>query len=216
MIDNEISEILNIPSNTLADWSKQKSKRNPLYVFLSKLELDEAKKIDSRKLKTTDELKFSKKAKTVKLDKSWFYTDLLWSSGDSQRIGINRLISIYMSNPDQRNTDSLIKLFGKKRIEEVIENNFDFDESTRRVKEVALEQVHYGFTYIKKDRLKDTSFTIDTDKLAKQLIGASQKRIDKIVANIDRDVLLEATHKIKFPDSYAVEDKIQYAIGKMI
>ena len=216
MTDVEISKILNIPSNTLTDWSKKKSKRNPLYTFLSKLKLDEAKKIGARKLTINDDLKFSKKAKTVKLDKTWFYTDLLWSSGNEQRIGINRLISIYMSNPDQRNTDVLIRLFGKERIEEVINNNFDFDENTKRIKEVALEQVAYGHTYIKRDISKDTNLIIDTEKLAKQLIRASQKRIDKIVANVDKDVVMEAAHKIKFPESYAVEDKIQYAIGKII
>jgi len=213
MTDIEISNMLDIPSNTIADWSKTKSKRNKLYTFLSKMKLDEVKIINSRKNKSSDKPKFSKKAKTVKLDKNWFYTDLLWSSGNEQRIGINRIISIYMSNPEQRNTDSLIKLFGAERIELVINNNFDFDDKTKNVKATALEQVHYGFTPIStKNRKK---LTVDTEKLSKQLAGASQKKIDKIISKVDEKIVLEAAHKVKFPESYAIEDKIEYALGKI-
>jgi len=214
MTDIEISKILDIPSNTIADWSKTKSKRNKLYSFLSKMKLDEVKKINSRKNKTDDKPKFSKKAKSVKLDKSWFYTDLLWSSGNEQRIGINRIISIYMSNPEQRNTDSLIKLFGADRIETVINDNFDFDNRTKSVKTTALEQVHYGFAPIK--RKYKRKLVINTDKLSKQLTGATQKRIDRIVSKVDKNIILEAARKVSFPQSYAIEDKIEYAIGKIV
>jgi len=214
MKDIEISRMLDIPSNTVADWSKTKSKRNKLYKFLSKMKLDEAKTINSRKNITYDKPKFSKKAKTVKLDKSWFYTDLLWSSGNEQRIGINRIISIYMSNPEQRNTDSLLKLFGAERIETVINNNFDFDNRTKSVKTTALEQVRYGFAPIKiKHKRK---LVINTDKLSKQLTGATQKRIDSIVSKVDKNTILEAAHKVRFPESYVIEDKIEYAIGKIV
>ena len=216
MTDLQISDLLNIPHNTLADWSKEKSNRNFLYTFLTKITIDEANEIDARELSLNNEPIFSKKAKTVKLDKTWFYTDLLWSSGDQQRIGINRLISIYMSNPDQRNTDVLIKLFGKSRIRETINKYFDFNDDTKNVKELAQEQLEYGFTYIKKDSKKSKNIIIDTEKLAKQLINASQKRIDKIASYIDKEILLEAAQKVRFPQSYAVEDKIQYAIGKII
>ncbi|MFT5659914.1 MAG: hypothetical protein ACI9TV_000547 [Sulfurimonas sp.] len=214
MTDVEISNMLDIPSNTVSDWSKTKSKRNTLYTFLSKMNLDEVKTIDSRKNKIDNEPKFNKKAKTVKLDKSWFYTDLLWSSGNEQRIGINRIISIYMSNPQQRNTDSLIKLFGAERIETVINKNFDFDDRTKNVKATALEQVHYGFTPIKIENRK--KLVINTDKLSKQLTGASQKRIDSIVSKVGKSIILEAAKKVRFPESYIIEDKIEYAIGKII
>ena len=214
MTDVEMSDILDIPSNTVADWSKTKSKRNKLYTFLSKMNLDEVETINSRENKTDNKPKFSKKAKTVKLDKSWFYTDLLWSSGDEQRIGINRIISIYMSNPEQRNTDSLIKLFGAERIKSVINKNFDFDDKTKSVKETALEQVHYGFTPLIIETRKD--LVINTDKLSKQLTGASQKRIDSIVSKVGKSTILEAAHKVKFPESYIIEDKIEYAIGKIL
>ena len=214
MTDIEISKILDIPSNTVADWSKIKSKRNKLYTFLSKMNLDEMNTINSRKIDSGKKPKFSKKAKTVKLDKSWFYTDLLWSSGNEQRIGINRIISVYMSSPEQRNTDALIKLFGAERIETVINDNFDFDNRTKSVKTTALEQVRYGFAPIKrKDKRK---LVINTDKLSKQLRGASQKRIDAIVSKVDKSTILEAACKVGFPQSYAIEDKIEYAIGKLI
>ncbi len=214
MTSLEISKMLDIPPNTIADWSKEKSKRNTLYAFLSKMEPEEAKKINLRKLKNNDKPKFSKKAKTVKLNKSWFSTDLLWSSGNDQRIGINRMITIYMSNPDQRNTDSLIKLFGAERIEAVINDNFDFDSRTKSVKFAALEQVHYGFAPIK--RKNNRKLIINTEKLSKQLTGATQKRIDRIVSRVDKNIILEAAHKVRFPESYAIEDKIEYAIGKIV
>ncbi|MDF1884523.1 hypothetical protein JHD49_11285 [Sulfurimonas sp. SAG-AH-194-C21] len=214
MTDLEISNMLDIPSNTIADWSKTKSKRYKLYTFLSKMNLDEAETIHSRKNKTDNKPRFNKKAKTVKLDKSWFYTDLLWSSGNGQRIGINRIISIYMSSPEQRNTDSLIKLFGADRIETVINENFDFDNKTKSVKATALEQVHYGFTPIKIENRKN--LVINTEKLSKQLTGASQKRIDSIVSKVGKSTILEAAHRVKFPESYIIEDKIEYAIGKIV
>lgn len=214
MTDIEMSKMLDIPSNTVADWSKTKSKRHKLYNFLLKMKLDEVNTINSRKNKTSNEPKFSKKAKTVKLDKSWFHTDLLWSSGNNQRIGINRIISIYMSNPEQRNTDTLIQLFGADRIETVINENFDFDDKTKSVKETALDQVQYGFAPIKIK--SQQAAVIDIDKLSKQLRGATQKKIDRIVSKVDKTTILEAANKVSFPESYVIEDKIEYAIGKII
>ena len=119
-----------------------------------------------------------------------------------------------MSNPEQRNTDSLIKLFGAERIETVINDNFDFDNRTKSVKTTALEQVHYGFAPIKITNRR--KLVINTDKLSKQLTGASQKRIDSIVSKVGKNTILEAARKVSFPQSYAIEDKIEYAIGKII
>ena len=50
MTDFEIAKMLEIPLKTLADWKGKKSKRNKLYVFLSKMSLEESQKVDRREL----------------------------------------------------------------------------------------------------------------------------------------------------------------------
>mgnify|MGYP006883097033 CR=1 FL=1 len=125
MTDIEISKILDIPVKTLADWKKKSSKRNKLYGFLSKIETKEAEGIDTRDVGVDEASVFSSSAKSVILQKKWFNTDLLWSSADGQRIGVDRLITVYMSKPEQRNTDKLVKLFGAKRLKTVIDKNFN-------------------------------------------------------------------------------------------
>ncbi|MDQ1340865.1 MAG: hypothetical protein QG567_2023 [Campylobacterota bacterium] len=214
MTDFEIAKMLEIPLKTLADWKGKKSKRNRLYGFLSKMSLDEAQKIDKRELEIEQKTKFSPDAKWVKLDKSWFFTDLLWSSGNGQRIAVDTIIVVYMSNPDQRNTDVLIDLFGVERLEKVVNKHFDFDDSSKRVKPVALAQIRYGCKKVFK-KSSIVGLKIDTDKLAKVLKRATQKRIDAIVSRVDKSIVLEAAKKNEFPESYSLKSKIKYALKKI-
>ena len=214
MTDFEIAKMLEIPLKTLADWKGKKSKRNKLYVFLSKMSLDEAQKIDRRELEIEQNTKFSPNAKWVKLDKSWFFTDLLWSSGNGQRIAVDTIIVVYMSNPDQRNTDVLIDLFGVERLEKVVNKHFDFDDFSKRTKPVALAQIRYGRKKVFR-KSSEADLKIDIDKLAKVLKRATQKRIDAIVSRVDKDIVLEAAEKNEFPESFIIEDKVMYSLRKM-
>lgn len=217
MTDLEITNILDIPTKTLADWKKKESKRNSLYDFLSKINPEEATSIDARKAPLKSKSKFSDKAKSVTLQKDWFHTDLLWSGVDGQRIGIDRLITIYMNNPDQRNTDSLLKLFGPKRVEAVVDKNFNITSDTQVVKSIALEQIHYGYKKVKALK-RDKEIKINPLKLSKVLRNASQKRIDMIFSRIGEELMIEAskTFKPKYPASMIVQKQIEYTKSKLI
>lgn len=215
MTDLEITKTLSIPSSTLSDWKNNKSNRNSLYYFLSKITLEEALEIDGREILKENTPIFSEKAKAVKLNKKWFYTDLLWSSGDGQRIGVERLITIYMSKPEQRNTDALVNLFGKKRVKYVVEKNFGFNDKTKRIKPIALKQVEYSDRVFYKPTSK-IERKINFYKLAKVLKNASQKAVDSMYCRIGEELILEATkiYAPKYPDSLVVEKKLEYAVRR--
>jgi len=52
--------------------------------------------------------KFSSKTRFIKLRKEWFSIDLLWSRQNRSLIEINTLISIYLSTPNQNDTQTLL------------------------------------------------------------------------------------------------------------
>jgi hypothetical protein len=64
--------------------------------------------------------KFSSKTRFIKLRKEWFIIDLLWSRQNRSLIEINTLISIYLSTPNQNDTEALLRLFGIERVQSVL------------------------------------------------------------------------------------------------
>jgi len=216
MTDIEISKMLNIPLKTLADWKKESSKRNKLYAFLSKMGIEEAHMINARDIEKEEVSTFSGVAKSVILKKSWFKTDLLWSSADGQRIGIDRLITVYMSKPEQRNTDQLVKLFGAKRVKAVIDKNFN-NSDFEFVRKVANEQVDYENRALKVATVK-RNITVNPVKLSRVLRGASQETIDRIYSKVGETPIVEATKmfKPKYPDTMIVKKQVEYAKSRAV
>lgn len=215
MSDVEISKMLDIPLKTLADWKKKSSKRNKLYVFLSKMGIEEAQMINTREIDKEKASIFSSSAKSVVLKKSWFKTDLLWSSADGQRIGIDRLITAYMSKPEQRNTDKLVKLFGAKRVKAVIDKNFN-NNNFEFIRKTANEQVNYENRALKVSKIKK-NITVNPLKLSRVLRGASQQTIDRIYSKVGETPIVEAIKmfKPKYPDTMIVKKQVEYAKSRV-
>ena len=216
MTDVEISKMLDIPLKTLADWKKKSSKRNKLYAFLSKMGTEEAQMINARDIEKEEASTFSSSAKSVVLKKSWFKTDLLWSSADGQRIGIDRLITAYMSKPEQRNTDKLIRLFGAQRVKAVIDKNFN-NSDFEFVRRTANEQVNYENRVLKVSKIKK-NITVNPLKLSRVIRGASQETIDRIYSKVGETPIVEATKmfKPKYPDTMIVKKQVEYAKSRTV
>jgi len=156
---------------------------------------------------------FNNEVISVRLNKRWFTTDLLWSSGNGQQIEIDRIIAIYMSSPDQRNTDALVQLFGTTRVIDIIQKNFDFNSTTINIKEIALSQIKYSSS-LKTKKKKEITRNINIIKLSKSLEKASQKTVDAILGRISPSIMYAAAKQTRFPNSFIIEDKIRYSIEK--
>lgn len=112
MTTAEISQFFHIADSTLSDWESN-PKRQKLLTLLRALSLNEVEKyIQPKNIPP----KFSQNTRCIKLRKEWFNIDLLWSRQDRSLIEINTLISIYLSTPNQEDTEALIRLFGIERV----------------------------------------------------------------------------------------------------
>lgn len=116
MTTAEITKMFQIADSTLSDWESN-PKRQKLLALLRTISLDEVVKyVQPQNIPP----KFSPKTRFIKLRKEWFSIDLLWSRQDRSLIEINTLISIYLSTPNQDDTEALIRLFGTERVESVL------------------------------------------------------------------------------------------------
>jgi hypothetical protein len=116
MTTAEITKMFQIADSTLSDWESN-PKRKKLFTLLRTISLDEAEKYLQPK---NIPPKFSPKTRVIKLRKEWFTIDLLWSRQDHSPIEINSLISIYLSTPNQEDTQTLIRLFGIERVRSIL------------------------------------------------------------------------------------------------
>lgn len=116
MTTAQIRQIFHISDSTLSDWESN-PKRQKLLTLLRSMSVDEAQSyLQPKKIPS----KFSPKTRFIKLRKEWFKIDLLWSRQDRSLIEINTLISIYLSTPNQSDTQTLLRLFGIERIHAVL------------------------------------------------------------------------------------------------
>ncbi len=118
MTTAEITQFFQIPDSTQSDWEAN-PKRQKLLTLLRTISLNEA---EAYLRPNNIAPKFSSKTRFIKLRKEWFTIDLLWSRQDRSAIEINTLISIYLSTPNQEDTEALIRLFGIERVYAVLMN----------------------------------------------------------------------------------------------
>jgi hypothetical protein len=116
MTTAEITRMFQIADSTLSDWESN-TKRKNLLALLRSISVQDAQTLLNAKEKPP---KFSPKTRFIKLRKEWFTIDLLWSRQDRSLIEINSLIAIYLSTPNQEDTQTLIRLFGNERVQSVI------------------------------------------------------------------------------------------------
>ena len=112
MTTAEITKLFHIADSTLSDWESN-PKRQKLLTLLHTISPIEVYTYLSPK---NIPPKFSPNTRIIKLRKEWFSIDLLWSRQDRSLIEINTLISIYLSTPNQEDTEALIRLFGIERV----------------------------------------------------------------------------------------------------
>ncbi len=152
MTTAEITKMFQIADSTLSDWESN-PKRQKLLALLRTISLDEAEKyIQPKNIPP----KFSPKTRFVKLRKEWFSIDLLWSRQDHSLIEINSLIGIYLSTPNQEDTQTLIRLFGIERVRSILiklENTMPLEDYNE-----AKEQIEFSIdpeTYFENHPLPD-------------------------------------------------------------
>jgi hypothetical protein len=116
MTTAQISQMFHISDSTLSDWESN-PKRQRLLTLLRSMSADEVQFYMQPKNIPS---KFSSKTRFIKLRKEWFVIDLLWSRQNRSLIEINTLISIYLSTPNQNDTQMLLRLFGVERVQSVL------------------------------------------------------------------------------------------------
>lgn len=116
MTTMQITQMFHISDSTLSDWESN-PKRQKLLTLLRSMSSDEAQSYLQPKNIPS---KFSSKTRFIKLRKEWFTIDLLWSRQNRSLIEINTLISIYLSTPNQNDTQTLLRLFGIERVQSVL------------------------------------------------------------------------------------------------
>lgn len=116
MTTAQIRQIFHISDSTLSDWESN-PKRQKLLTLLRSMSVDEAQSYLQPKNIPS---KFSPKTRFIKLRKEWFIIDLLWSRQNRSLIEINTLISVYLSTPNQNDTETLLRLFGIERVRSVL------------------------------------------------------------------------------------------------
>ena len=86
------------------------------------------------------------------LNKSLFHYPLFWSSQDGAEISPINLITVYMTRPNQRDTDTLCKLFNPNDIKNIINENIDnlstINEAKRQVDYYISKSTNTPFNYL--------------------------------------------------------------------
>lgn len=116
MTTTQITQIFHISDSNLSDLESN-PKRQKLLTLLRSMSVDD---VQSYLQPKNIPSKFSPKTRFIKLRKEWFKIDLLWSRQDRSLIKINTLISIYLSTPNQNDTETLLRLFGIERVRLVL------------------------------------------------------------------------------------------------
>jgi hypothetical protein len=144
----EIQNILDIPDSTLSDWDKN-PKRKKLMKLLRSLDVKTTHILLEKEDFTP---KYSPYTRKIKLDKSLFKKDLLHSRENSSIIDIDNLISIYLKQPNQDDTNTLLYLFGAARVRKILQKNkkyiplVDYEEALQQV-EYAISSSQYKKIY---------------------------------------------------------------------
>lgn len=138
MTTQEIQQLLFIADSTLSDWENSPKRKN-LVRLLRALKSDDVEKIINAK---SPHPKYSEHTRNIRLNKKLFTKDLLWSRQDGSMIEIKNLIAVYISTPNQEDIDTLVNLFGYKRVMQILNqlrasmHNSDYVE--------VLEQIQYA------------------------------------------------------------------------
>ena len=145
----DIQNILEIPDSTLSDWDKN-PKRKKLMKLLRALDKKEVNILLEQEEFTP---KYSIQTRKIKLNKNLFKKDLLYSRENNSIIEIDNLIAIYLKQPNQTDTHTLLYLFGSKRVKKVLQkvqqyiDIKDYNEAKEQI-EYAISKTRYQTNYV--------------------------------------------------------------------
>jgi len=140
----EIEKTLGIADSTLSDWDRN-PQRKKLMKLLRTLSKKEALFLLESEVFTP---KYSSKTRKIKLQKKWFQKDLLYSREDNSLIEIDNMIAIYLKQPNQVDTNTLLYLFGSTRMKKVLQkieailDPIDYKEAKEQI-EYAISKKRY-------------------------------------------------------------------------
>lgn len=187
MTTAQIRQIFHISDSTLSDWESN-PKRQKLLTLLRSMSVDEAQSYLQPKNIPS---KFSPKTRFIKLRKEWFKIDMLWSRQDRSLIEINTLISIYLSTPNQNDTEALLRLFGIERVQSVLsklKENMDEEDYNE-----AQEQIDFAMD-------AEEYFQTHTLPPIEELLRYPKKRyIDYLSKRYSADELVKMAQERKVP-----------------
>ncbi len=195
MTKQEITRLLDVPSSTLSDWEKS-GKRKKLAKLLRMLKSEEVIKIIDAKV---DQPKYSEHTRRIRLDKKHFKKDMLWSRQDGSQIEIKNLVSVYLSTPNQEDTETLLKLFGYKRLMTILESNRPIMPAEDHAE--ALDQIKYANepgSYFNKHKLP----ALD------QILKKPKKRyIDALITKYDpaEIITMAKEHGASYPSLFQIK-----------
>jgi len=170
----DMQNLLDIPVSTLSDWDKN-PKRQKLMKLLRALDIEDVETLLEKEAFTP---KYSPRTRKIKLHKEWFAKDLLYSREDGSIIEIDNLIAIYLKQPNQKDTNKLLYLFGSKRVKKVLDKiKTDLDEKDYKE---AKEQIEYALSaneYKKHHKLPSISEIVKEPK--ERYVELLQKQYSK-------------------------------------
>lgn len=138
MTTSEIRETFGIAASTLSDWGRDPVKKR-LAMLLRAIDEETAEKLVREQ---SNAPKYSPVTRRIKLDKKVFGRDLLWSVQDGDAVEIDKIITLYLDQPDEDDTKTLLKLFGAERLKKMAEKRIR--PSGKTVYDEAMEQIAYA------------------------------------------------------------------------
>lgn len=193
MTSQEIKVLLGVPTSTLSDWECDE-KRASLVHLLRGLDTKSATRIIASHKQLP---KYSQKTRRLRLKKSWFKKDLLWSRHDGAEMEIDHLITIYLSRPDQDDIVSLLKLFGYERVIHVLQkiemHPSDYTEAS--------EQVLYAYD-------RENYYKTHTLPPLHDILKHPKKRyVDALLDQYSADTLIEMAQKqeVSYPALFSLQ-----------
>lgn len=202
MTIKEITQYLNIPISTFHEWNKEGHKKYELTLLLLALPIEQVKSILDKE-KKEEKPKYSENTRYMILDKKIFDSDLLWTTKDKQKVKISNLISVYMNRATQKNSDKLCKLFGEKRVRQIVEKNITDNINLKE----AINQIEY-YNYKKEDK----EYIPTKEELENILLKPKQRVVDYYCKHFSKDLLLSEASKLKpkYPIYSQIKDMISY------
>lgn len=138
MTTSEIKKNFGIASSTLSDWGREPAKKH-LAMLLRAIDVETADRLIQAQLNTP---KYSQVTRKIKLDKKVFCRDFFWSVQDGDIVEIDKIITLYLDQPDEDDTKAMLQLFGAERLKKTAQKRLRPSDEAAYTE--AMEQIAYA------------------------------------------------------------------------